>query len=72
MAKKKAKKKKKAAKAKEPLIVASKVKAFVRAHDKNSSKEFLGAVNECVCECIAKAVKRADENKRKTLRPWDL
>ncbi len=70
MAKKKAKKKGKVPK--EPLIVASKVKAYVKAKGKMSSKEFLVAVNDCLCSCIDDAVRRAEGNKRSTLQPRDL
>ncbi len=72
MARKKAKKAKKAKVPKEPLIVASKVKAFVRGHGMMSSKEFLAAANEALCQLIEKAVWRAKENKRSTLQPRDL
>ena len=71
MAKKKAKAKKGKV-PKEPLIVASKVKAFVKANGMMSSKEFLGAVNSELCDCIKKAVWRAQQNKRSTLQPRDL
>ena len=73
MAKKKAKTKKAKAKApKEPLIVASKVKNYVKASGMMSSKEFLAALNGAVCEVIDKAVTRAQENKRSTVQPRDL
>ena len=72
MAKKK-KAAKKAAKApKEPLIVASKVKAYIKSAGMMSSKEFLAAANEALCEILDKAIRRAQENKRSTLQPRDL
>lgn len=71
MAKKKAKAKKEKG-AREPVVVASKVKAYVRSKGKMSSKEFLGALNAVVCDAIDKAVWRAGENKRSTLQPRDL
>jgi len=71
MAKKKAKAKK--AKApKEPLIVASKVKNFVKSNGMMSSKEFLAELNNALCDCIQKAIKRAKENKRSTVQPRDI
>lgn len=71
MAKKKAKAKKVKA-TQEPLIVASKVKAYVKASGMMSSREFLAALSGTVCEVIDKAVKRAQENKRSTIQPRDL
>lgn len=73
MAKKKAAPKKKKAKApKEPLIVASKVKAYVKAQGMMSSKDFLAELNVALCGCIDKAVTRAAENKRSTVQPRDI
>lgn len=73
MAKKKTKKKA-AAKAcpQEPVIVASKVKAFVKANGMMSSKEFLCALSDAVCDVIKKACTRAQENKRSTVQPRDI
>ena len=71
MAKKKAKAKK--AKApKEPLIVASKVKNYVKANGMMSSKEFLAELNGAVCCVIDKAICRAQGNKRSTVQPRDI
>ena len=70
MAKKKAKKKTKAPQ--EPLIVASKVKSYVKASGMMSSREFLEGLNGSIREVIDKAVKRAQENKRSTVQPRDL
>ena len=56
----------------EVLVVASKVRQFVRGKDVNMSSEVIGALNSVVQELLAKAVKRTTENKRKTLRPQDL
>ena len=70
MAKKKKAKKSKAPK--EPLIVASKVKNYVKASGMMSSREFLEALNGAICEVIDKAVTRAQENKRSTVQPRDL
>jgi len=71
MAKKKAKTKKTKA-PKEPLIVASKVKNYVKSQGMMSSKDFLAALNVALCEVIDKAVARAQGNKRSTLQPRDL
>ena len=56
----------------EVLVVASKVRQFVRGKDVNMSSEVIGALNDAVQDLLAKAVKRTVENKRKTLRPQDL
>ncbi|HNR99819.1 MAG TPA: hypothetical protein PKX48_02600 [Planctomycetota bacterium] len=56
----------------EPLIVASKVKAFVKSKGMMSSKDFLCALNGAICELIAKATVRAKENKRSTVQPRDV
>lgn len=56
----------------EVLVVASKVRAFVRSKDVNMSSEVIPALNDAVQNLLAKAVKRTAENKRKTLRPQDL
>ncbi|HAK95958.1 MAG TPA: hypothetical protein DCM87_13440 [Planctomycetes bacterium] len=56
----------------EPLIVASKVKAFVKSKGMMSSKDFLCALNGAICELIAKAATRAKENKRSTVQPRDV
>jgi len=71
---KKAKKaKKKVAKAAlGSLVVASKVRAYVRAQKVNCSAEVVDALNAVVCETLKKAVARATANKRKTVRAQDL
>jgi histone H3/H4 len=66
-----AKKAKKAACA-EPVIVASKVKAYVKGKGMMSSKDFLCALNCSILEVIDKAAARAKENKRSTVQPRDV
>jgi hypothetical protein len=63
---------KKAASKGEVLVVASKVRHFVRSKNVNMSSEVIGALNGVVQDLLAKAVKRTADNKRKTLRPQDL
>lgn len=63
---------KKAANKGEVLVVASKVRQYVRAKDVNMSSEVIGALNCAVQGLLDKAVARTTENKRKTLRPQDL
>ncbi|HOK95040.1 MAG TPA: hypothetical protein PK052_10860 [Anaerohalosphaeraceae bacterium] len=73
MAKKKAAKKPAAKKSgKEVLIVASKVKAYVKSKGMMSSSESIGALNDCVYAILDAAVKRTQANRRSTLKPQDL
>jgi len=66
------KKTKKAAKSKEVLVVASKVKAYVKAKRMNCSSELIGAISDCVASELDRAVKRAQANKRKTVKACDV
>ena len=72
VAKKVTKKKATKKKAAEPLIVASKVKAFIKAQDKMTASETLVAINAKVYEMLEAAVARTDANGRKTVKPQDL
>lgn len=73
MAKKKAAKKKtKKASAKEVLVVASKVKAYVKSQGKMSSSDAIGALNEKVYALLDAAIERTDANRRSTVKPQDL
>jgi histone H3/H4 len=73
MAKKKATKKKAAKKApKEMVLVGSKVKAALREYDVNVGEGTLDALNEMVHWYIEQAAKRAQANKRKTVRGHDI
>jgi hypothetical protein len=69
MAKKKAKK---ATTAKEPLIVASKVKNYVRSNKMMTSSDALGSISEKVYCMLDSAMCRAKANKRSTIKPQDL
>jgi histone H3/H4 len=68
MAKKKAAKKSN----KEVLVVASKVKAYIKSKGMMTSSDAIGALNECVYECIDAAIARTKANKRSTVKPQDL
>ncbi len=73
-AKKKAKKpaaKKKAA-AKEPLIVASKVKAYVKSKGLMTASDSLDAINAKIYALLDEATERTTANRRSTLKPQDL
>jgi len=57
---------------KEPLVVASKVKAYVRSQDMMSSSDAVAALSEQVYKILDGAVARAKANRRSTVRPQDL
>ena len=75
MAKAKSKKKApaKRKKAREVLVVGSKVKAEVKAAGLNMAGNAIAdGLNDLVHELIAGAIARAKENGRKTVRPHDF
>jgi len=76
MAKKKKTKAKRAAakpaKAAEPLVVASKVRNYIKAKGLRTSGETVEALNARVCEMLDTACQRAEQNKRATVQPQDL
>jgi len=65
---------KKAAKcaAKEPLVVASKVRAYIKSQGGLTSGELLEALNGKVYCVLGKAIERAKANKRSTVKAQDL
>lgn len=70
-----AKSKKKAAAAQKPrevVVVGSKVKDVVREAGLRSDGELVQAISDKVHEMLEAAVARAQENKRGTVRPYDL
>ena len=73
MAKKKAKKKavKKAA-TKEALVVASKVKAYVKGKKMMTSADAVAALSDQVYALLDDAIARTKANKRSTVKPQDL
>ena len=74
MAKKKAAKKPAAKKVskKEVLVVASKVKAFVKSKGMMSSSDSIAALNDKVYCLLEKAICRTQANRRSTVKPQDL
>jgi len=60
------------AKEKESLIVASKVKAYVRSKKMMTSSDALGALNEAVYCMLDAAIARTKANRRSTVKPQDL
>ena len=69
--KKKVTKKKVVAKG-DPLIVASKVKAYIKSKGLLTASDSLPAINAKVCALIDEAAERTVGNKRSTLKPQDL
>jgi histone H3/H4 len=72
MAKKKAKKSTKKSGSKEVLVVASKVKAYIKEQGCMTSGEAIEALNDKVYELIDAACARTEANKRSTVKPQDL
>jgi hypothetical protein len=64
--------KKKTASSQEPLIVASKVKAFIKSKGCMTASETLGALNALVYDLLGRAVSRTQDNRRSTVKPQDL
>jgi hypothetical protein len=60
------------AKAKESLIVASKVKAYIKGKKMMTSSEALGAISEVVYKALDGAMARAKANRRSTVKAQDL
>jgi len=57
---------------KESLVVASKVKAYIKSKGLMTSSEVMDALNECVYACLDKGADRCKANNRKTVRAQDL
>ena len=70
MAKKKAAKRK--ASKKEVLVVASKVKAYIKKKGCMTSSDAVGALNEKVYALLDAAAARTKANRRSTVKPQDL
>jgi histone H3/H4 len=54
------------------LIVQSKVRDLIREKEMRTSDEFITALSEHVKHTVERAITRAKENGRSTLRPADL
>lgn len=67
-----AKKKKKAAAGKEVLVVASKVKAYVKSKGMMTASDSIGALSDKVYCILDTAIKRTKANRRSTVKPQDL
>ena len=60
------------AKKKESLIVASKVKAYVKSKKMMTSSDALGALSDAVYSMLDAAIARTKANRRSTVKPQDL
>lgn len=56
----------------ETLIVASKVRAYLKSKDAMMSGELLDALSKKVALILDEAVNRCKGNKRSTVKPYDL
>ncbi|MFH1614016.1 MAG: hypothetical protein ABIG61_02885 [Planctomycetota bacterium] len=65
-------KKKAAAKKKDVLVVASKVKAYVKSKKMMTSADALGTISDMVYAALDCAIKRAQANRRSTIKPQDI
>lgn len=75
MAKKAAKKKKAATKkasTKEVLVVASKIKAYIKAKGMMTASDSIPAINERLYAMLDQAIERTEANRRSTVKPQDL
>ena len=59
-------------KSRDVLVVASKIKAYVRTKNMNTSAEAIGALSERVYALIDEATNRGKANKRKTVKAQDV
>jgi len=57
---------------KESLIVASKVKAYIRSKKMMTASDTLPALNDVVHKILDAAAERTKANRRSTVRPQDL
>jgi hypothetical protein len=60
------------AKKKESLIVASKVKAYIKSKKMMTSSDALGAISDRVYCMLDKAAERTKANRRSTVKAQDL
>jgi len=61
-----------AKKARESLIVASKVKAYIKSKKMMTSSEALGAINDKLYGLLDEAIGRTKANRRSTVKAQDL
>ena len=57
---------------KESLVVASKVKAYIKSKNMMTSSDALGAISDKVYRMLDDAIARTKANRRSTVKPHDL
>ncbi|UCF16851.1 MAG: hypothetical protein JSW59_05210 [Phycisphaerales bacterium] len=57
---------------KEVLVVASKVKAYIKSKSMMTSSDAIAALSDKVCAILDEGVARAKANRRSTVKPQDL
>jgi histone H3/H4 len=60
------------AKEKEVLVVASKVRAYIKSKKMMTSSEAIPAISENIYRIVDKAAERAKANRRSTIKAQDL
>jgi hypothetical protein len=60
------------AKQKESLVVASKIKAYIKSKSMMTSSDALGAISDKVYCILDDAIARTKANRRSTVKPQDL
>lgn len=63
---------KKAGKSREVLVVASKVKEFIKSKGCMTSSDTIPALSEKIYALLEEAIARTKGNKRSTVKPQDL
>ncbi len=56
----------------EVLVVASKVKAYIKSKQMMTSSDAIAALSDKVCAILDDAAARAKANRRSTVKPQDL
>ncbi|MBX7148550.1 hypothetical protein K1X76_05645 [bacterium] len=57
---------------KEVLVVASKVKAYIKSKKCQTSGDAIGAISNAVYAAIDRAIERTKANRRSTVKPQDI
>ena len=57
---------------KEVLVIASKVKAYIKSKNMMTSSDTITTLSDKVCAILDEAAARAKANKRSTVKPQDL
>lgn len=60
------------AKEKESLVVASKVKAYVKSKKMMTASDTIAALNDKIYDILDGAIARTKANRRSTVKPQDL